>query len=551
MIIPCPSCKTKFKIKEELFGDKQLIKFQCAKCKHIFQFDRETGKPAEEAGAARPSKPQPEAMVAAMEAMKATAQAPKKAKAPEKALEDRPTTEFNKADLERPTTELVKKDSVKVEYEESYESFEPEKEAAPPEPEPAGQADETKLAETEQEAAIAEDVIEEAAPPEPEPAGQADETESVETEQEAAIAEDVIEEAAPPEPEPAGQADETESVETEQEAAIAEDVIEEAAPPEGAEKAREAVAEKEARAEEAGEAEEAQPAQPVPPEVEEKAEAVTAAAEAARAEAGGGEPIEESPMESEQAAAQAVARPAPETAEAQATADEAARASRADSTRNILTSGPYILELEDMLDDDPLQKASGRSRAVGITAILILLVCAVIYILIVWKNNWDFAALFTNPGDAIAIATGQKTKLLIAPDAKGLETALTRVYTTQTANDIRILVAEGEVLNTSVFAKKQIRLYLELLNIGGAVVATMEVPSGITLLAEREIQEKTFSGLTMHLEIERKTADVWVVNSNRKVSFQAFFPDPPSGADDPDRFTVRATAISAVNALAK
>ena len=476
MIIPCPACKTKFKIKEEAFGDKKLIKFQCAKCKHVFQFNRETGHSAEKAGTPRPGKPEPEAMVAAMEAMKATARAPAKAKALEKALEDRPTTELNKADMERPTTEFVKRDQVRVVCEESYESFEPEIEAAPPEPEP------------------------------------------------------------------------------EPEAAIADEAQDEAAASDTAEKALEAAAGKEARAEEAPKAEEEEPREPLPPGVEEKAEAAKEEALAARAEADrgeAGEPIEESPVESEQAAALAAAQPAPQEVEVPAAQSDAARARQADATRNILTSGPYILELEDALDDEPLQRTAGRSKAMGIGAIIILLVCAVIYIFIAWKNDWEFAALFTNPGDAISIAMGQKTKLLVAPNAKGLETALTRVYTTQTINDIRILVAEGEVLNTTVFPKKQIRLYLELLNIGGSVIATMEVPSGITLLAEREIQEKTFSGLRLHLETEREKADQWVVNSNRKASFQAFFPDPPSGADDPDRFTVRATALSAVNALAK
>ncbi|MFH1435729.1 MAG: zinc-ribbon domain-containing protein [Pseudomonadota bacterium] len=493
MIIPCPACKTKFKVKEDAFGDKKLIKFQCAKCKHLFQFNRETGQPVESVGAPRPGKPEPEAMMAAMEAVKATARAPKRARTPEKDLEDRPTTEFNKADMERPTTEFVKQGTVKVVYEESYESFELEKEAASPEPEPE---------------------------PEPEP-GPGPEAAG---------------------PEAAGQADETAKAQADQEAAIAGEVKDEAA--------ASGTAEEEARAEEAPKAEEEKQREPLPAEVEEKAEAAKDEALAARAEADRGEahePLEESPVESEQAAAQAAAQ----EAGAPAARGDAARAGRADSMRNILTSGPYILALEDALEDEPLQRASGRSRAVGIAAILILLVFAVVFVFVAWKNDWDFAALFTNPGSAISIATGQKAMLLVAPEAKGIETALTRVYTTQTINDIRILVVEGEVLNTSVFPKKQIRLYLELLNIGGSVVATMEVPSGITMLAEREIQEKTFSGLRLHLETERETADEWVVNSNRKASFQAFFPDSPSGADDPDRFTVRATAISAVNALAK
>jgi hypothetical protein len=149
----------------------------------------------------------------------------------------------------------------------------------------------------------------------------------------------------------------------------------------------------------------------------------------------------------------------------------------------------------------------------------------------------------------VAVALGSKTLLKVAPEAEGLEAAVTSTYAAETANGIRVVVVEGEVLNTSVFPKKQIRVHIVVKNSQDQGAAEIEVPTGITRLSREQIEGKTWSGLSVYEESERKNADQWIVNSNRKVEFQAFLKDAPSGAEDSNMYSIEATAISAVNAL--
>ncbi len=226
-----------------------------------------------------------------------------------------------------------------------------------------------------------------------------------------------------------------------------------------------------------------------------------------------------------------------------------ARQRTSSGARQILSSDLYVLELEYELQEKALKQASARTRVLGLTALIVLGLLTAVYILVSWKNDWDFAALFTSPQDAVAIALGSKTKLKVAPEAEGLEAAVTSSYATETSNGIRVLVVEGEVLNTSVFPKKQIRVYVEIKTTQDQVAAELEVPTGITRLSREQVEEKTWSGLSMYQESERKNADDWIVNANRKVEFQAFLKDAPSGAENSNMYTIEATAISAVNAL--
>ena len=217
--------------------------------------------------------------------------------------------------------------------------------------------------------------------------------------------------------------------------------------------------------------------------------------------------------------------------------------------RQILASDLYVLELEYELQDKALKQSSARARAIGVTALVILLIIVGLYLFVTWKNGWNFAALFTEPENAFAIAVGQKALLEIAPDAEGLETAITEVFATDTANGVRIVVVQGEVLNTTVFPKKQIRVYIQVMTRGDQPVAAFETVAGITLLTRPQIEEQTIAGLSMYADSERKKADEWVVNSGRKVSFQAYISDAPAGAEDPNQYTLEATAITAVNAI--
>ena len=226
-----------------------------------------------------------------------------------------------------------------------------------------------------------------------------------------------------------------------------------------------------------------------------------------------------------------------------------ARPRTSSGARQILSSDLYVLELEYELQEKALKQASARTRVFGLTALIVLALLTAIYILISWKNDWDFAALFTSPQDAVAVALGSKTRLKVAPEAEGLEAAVTSTYAVETSNGIRVVVVEGEVLNTSVFPKQRIRVHIVVKNSQGQPAAELEVPTGITRLSREQIEEKTWSGLSMYQESERNNADKWIVNSNRKVEFQAFLKDAPSGAEDSNMYSIEATAVTAANAL--
>jgi predicted Zn finger-like uncharacterized protein len=218
------------------------------------------------------------------------------------------------------------------------------------------------------------------------------------------------------------------------------------------------------------------------------------------------------------------------------------------AAREPFTSGPFVLEMEYEWAEKPLKRTSKGARALGFFALVAVFLCAVLFILLTGRNDWNFAAFFDDPSGSIQVALGRKALIKVAPEARDLETSVTEVYTADTANGSKILVVQGEVFNMTVFPKKQIRVYVEIADRSNQVVQSQEVISGITLLTQAQVEEKTLSGLTMYLESERRTADEWIVNSERKVSFQAFFANPPNGAEDPQLFIIRAVAISAVNA---
>lgn len=421
MIIPCPFCNTKFKINDNVIGQKKLIKFQCSKCKTVFRFDRVSRSSWK------------------LEEEKTL---PMAARVDEKKIKEffeKKKIEETDKDIEAATDVFRKKEEKTADFEDSYESFEPEKPApvpgeAPP-PTPPGPIKPVK----------------------PDPP-------------------DI--DATPRQPLPSPQPKEIAAARHEPSVQVfQEDSFQVSPPP------TKKAPEKTPRV----------PKSTMPPD-----------------------------------------RPRPSSPE-----------------KKILTSDLYVLELEYELSEKPLKQTTTRAKVFGLSAFIILLILSAFYLFLSWKNDWDFAAIFTNPSDAFAIAMGHKSKLKIAPDAEGIETVVTRIYSTETANGIRVLVVQGEVLNTTVFPKKQIRIYIEAINSQDQVIESVKTMSGITLLTQKQVEEKSLSGLTMYFESERKKADEWIVNSNRKVAFQAFIRNPPSGAEDPNRYYIRATAVSAVNALGR
>jgi predicted Zn finger-like uncharacterized protein len=438
MIIPCPSCSTKFKIEDRIFGDKKIIKFQCSKCKTLFRFDRVSGS----AWLMDEEKTLP---AIPMRDLDAAAPAPAPVRAPAPAPVEPPPEKGRKEEGEERDLEAATGIFKPSKMQDQYESFEPARPAAP---------------EFEDETPASQKV--EITPPpvrvQPPPAVSA-QVEPAPIEESPL---DVAQIDASP-PAPVGDVDES-------------------TPPQfGA--------------------------------------------------------ISYPPVE------------APVIREPEAPPKTTIPPARPTGRRQILASDLYILELEYELQEKAQKQSSARAKAVGVTAIVVLLIIVGLYLFITWKNDWNFAALFTQPEDAFAIAVGEKTLLEIAPDAEGLETAVTEIFATDTANGVRILVVQGEVMNTTVFPKKQIRVYIQVMTRGEQPVAAFETVAGITLLTRPQIEEKTIAGLNMYADSERKTADEWVVNSGRKASFQAYIADAPSGAEDPNQYTLEATAISAVNAI--
>jgi predicted Zn finger-like uncharacterized protein len=434
MIIPCPSCSTKFKIEDRIFGDKKIIKFQCSKCKTLFRFDRVSGS----AWLMDEEKTLPAIPMRDVDA---------RPPAPVEPPPEKPRKEEEEHDLEA-ATDIFKPSKMQ----DQYESFEPPK---PAEPEID---DETPASQKVEVTPPPVRVHPPTAPVQPAPA--------------------------PAQPAPAAPIEESplDGVEIDASPPAPVEDIDESTPPQFG-------------------------------------------------------VISRPPAE------------APVVRQPEAPPKTTIPPARPTGRRQILSSDLYVLGLEYELQEKVMKQSSARARTIGGTAVAVLLIIVGLYLFVTWKNGWNFAALFTEPENAFAIAVGQKALLEIAPEAEGLETAVTEVFATDTANGVRILVVQGEVMNTTVFPKKQIRVYIQVMTRGEQPVAAFEAVAGITLLTRPQIEEQTIAGLNMYTESERKKADEWVVNSGRKVSFQAYIADAPAGAEDPNQYTLEATAISAVNAI--
>jgi len=415
MIITCPKCNTKFKIADNLFGEKTLIKFQCSKCNEVFQYDRIKGV------AIQPEKAttQPQQEKDTFESFEKEADTTKKgypvyavqAQKPREQKEEDKSDE----DMEQPTTQMARQQEIQKQekIEEKFESFESDENIPSTTPEEKMEYQPEQTAGKDISTITSEEPI-------------------------SSIHEDTY--------------------------------LSEKTPPQG------------------------MPAvQPLP------------------------------------SRKKPTIPPSRESSE-------------------VFLSGPYILELQYEWSEKPLKRVSGGLKASGIIAAVVIIICVVLYIFISARNDWNFAAFFNDPYDSILVAFGQKTIIEVAPEAKGLETVITESYVTNVVNNLRVFVVQGEVFNTTVFPKKQIRVYIEIKDRNGTVVLSGEAISGITLLTKEKIEENTIAGLMMYLESQRKTADEWVVNSQKKVSFQYFFPNPPDGIDDSRLFSISAVAVSAVNA---
>ena len=123
------------------------------------------------------------------------------------------------------------------------------------------------------------------------------------------------------------------------------------------------------------------------------------------------------------------------------------------------------------------------------------------------------------------------------------------IYKGHVINGQRLdLVVNGEVLNTTVFPKKLVTLEVAIVGASGEIVARQEAMAGITLLTSDQIAGLGDIEMLERHEEDSKTAESWVIRSDRKGSFQALFTTFPPGVEDPALYKIEAKVISATNA---
>ncbi|MBW2260811.1 MAG: zinc-ribbon domain-containing protein [Deltaproteobacteria bacterium] len=208
-------------------------------------------------------------------------------------------------------------------------------------------------------------------------------------------------------------------------------------------------------------------------------------------------------------------------------------------------SGP-ALTLDDVL---PAPEPPSRTgRAVGILSAVLLGLILMFGLFVMWRNTWDFTALTQDPIHAIRVSLGLAPRVIVSPDAKGIDAAVVEWFRARTVGDHELLVVSGEVLNTTLFPKVMVLVEVAIVNSQGVSVFEQEAVAGITLLTKEEMAGKSVLEIREQFQADEKRARSWEIRADRKANFQAFFTSYPPGVDDPTLYSIEAHVTSARNA---
>jgi len=209
-------------------------------------------------------------------------------------------------------------------------------------------------------------------------------------------------------------------------------------------------------------------------------------------------------------------------------------------------SGPAIT-LEDVLPAP--EPASSKARAVGILSAALLGFVLVFGLFVMWRNGWDLAALLQDPVHAMRVSLGLAPHSLVSDEARDIDATVSEWFRATTAGDHTLLVVNGEVFNSSAYPKTAVIVEVAIVNSQGVDVFKQEAAAGITLLTKQEMEDRSVLEIREQMQADEQRARSWIVQPNRRASFQVFFTSYPPGVDDPMLYTIEASVTSARNAI--